>query len=115
MYDTLFRNSDPRLQLYRGYFVINTQTDNWMECDVFRVNKVEITAGQFRRWLWSDSLPEWLNKTGPMSDEDVLEGIKLAQEAALYDLVDIPPYQFQTYITARIRAQIKSVNQDNAH
>lgn len=106
MYDTLFRKSDPTLKLYKGYYVINTETDDWMQCQCFRVNKVEMSQGEFRRWLWADSLERWLSIAGPIDDRDILEGAQLAHEASIFDLVDVPPYQFKTWISAKIRAEL---------
>jgi hypothetical protein len=106
LYDTLFRMSDPAMQLYKGYYVINTNTDDWMQCDLFRVNKVELCQGQFKRWLWGDCLEHWLAMDGEIPDRDVLEGVRLAHEASIYELVDVPPYQFKTWIASKIRSRL---------
>lgn len=102
----MFRKADPLLKLYKGYYVINTDTDDWMSCETFRVNKVELSQGQFRRWLWGESLGDWMSMTGAIKDKDVLEGVRLAYEASIYELIDVPPYQFNTHIAAKIRTHI---------
>ena len=106
MYDTMLRMADPLLKLYKGYYVINTSTDNWMKCECFCVNKIELSQGQFRRWLWADSLQYWMSIQGEIRDKDILEGIQLAWEASVYDLIAVPPYQFKTHIAAEIRARL---------
>jgi hypothetical protein len=106
MYDTMLRMSDPLLNLYKGYYVINTETDDWIQCDLFRVNRVELSQGQFRRWLWADFINPWLSITGPIDDPDILEGVQLAHEASVFDFIDVPPYQFKTFIAAKIRTQL---------
>lgn len=106
MYDTMFRKADPAMALYKGYYVINTETDNWMQCESFRVNKVDMSQGEFRRWLWGDSLQHWVSMQGEILDKKVLEGVKLACEASVYALIDVPPYQFKTFIAAEIRSQL---------
>jgi hypothetical protein len=106
LYDTMFRKADPSMTLYKGYYVINTSTDDWMQCDWFRVNKVEMSQGEFRRWLWGNSINQWLSIEGEIHDKDVLEGCRLALEANVYDLIEVPPYQFRTYIASKVRAQL---------
>lgn len=107
LYDVLFRKSDPSLNLYKGYYVINTPTDDWIECDLFRVNSVELTQGQFKRWLWGDSLASWMEIEGEIADKDALEGVNRAWEASVHELIEVPPYQFKTHVAAAIRAKLK--------
>jgi hypothetical protein len=106
LYDTLFRKADPSLSLYKGYYVINTPTDDWMQCDLFRVNGVEMSQGEFRRWLWWDSIEYWKSIQGEISDQDLLNGCRLAWEAGVHELLNVPPYQFKTFIAAKIRSQL---------
>lgn len=107
LWDVLWRRGDPGMRFYKGYFVVNTPTDDWCNCDQFRVNGVELTAGQFKRWLWADSLEDWARQRGSISDESKLEAVRLACEAAIYELVDIKPYQFRTWIVSKITAACK--------
>lgn len=106
MYDTMLRMSDPQKRLYKGYYVINTETDDWMQCDWFRVNRVQLSQGQFKRWLWADSLNDWLAMAGQIDDADIREGVRLAYEASVFDLIEVPPYQFKTFIAAKIRSRL---------
>lgn len=107
LWDCIWRRGDPDGCFYKGYFVVNTPTDDWCNCHEFRVNGVQLTQGEFKRWLWSDSLGEWLAPRGEIVDEAVMEAVRLAVDASLHQLVDIKPYQFRTWIVSKINAAIK--------
>jgi hypothetical protein len=96
--DFLARQSDPKLHFYKGYFVINTATDDWENCEEFIVNCVSLTKGQFVRWIWGDLLNDWL-----LPEKEGTEGYRLAFEASLYELVEIKPYTFPTYVVSKIK------------
>ena len=107
LWDVIWRRGDPGMRFYKGYFVVNTPIDDWRICDDFRVNGVVLSQGQFKRWLWSDSIAEWLLPRGEMHDAAEVEAARLACEASLYELVDIKPYQFRTWIVSKINAACK--------
>lgn len=107
-WDVLWRVGDPHGALYKGYFVVNTPTDDWTDCDCFRVNSVELNAGQFRRWLWGDSIFRFLEPVGEIQDEEMLEAVRLAAEAMQHELVEIKPYQFKTWIVSKVKCSVRS-------
>ena len=107
MYDTMLRHADPSGRLYKGYFVVNTPTDDWLECDTFSVNRMTLTQGQFRRWLWHDSIDAWLDFKKIVKDADTLDGLRLAVESSDYELIDVPAYKFKPHLVAAILSKLK--------
>lgn len=107
LWDVIWRRGDPAGRFYKGYFVVNTPTDDWCNCNKFRVNGVELTQGQFKRWLWGDSIDDWIAAGRQLIGESEIEAAKLACEAAIYELVEIKPYQFKTWIVSKITAACK--------
>lgn len=114
LWDVIWRRGDPGMRFYKGYFVVNTPSDDWCNCDRFRVNGVDLTQGQFKRWLWADSISEWTSPGRALLDQSEIEAAKLAIEASMYELVEIKPYQFKTWIVSKITAACKEAT-DGPH